>query len=125
MAKKKINSAAFALEFIGSLFFLFLVYAMSANLFSGSSIFSGFGGFWLPIFVGIGTISAIALFLFSFTYLTDHPLMHEQKCKMGGMGLSVAAGVSFVALTLGSTGYFVVAIIGFVIAAIGAFAGYS
>ncbi len=125
MAKsnKNLNVGVFALELVGSLFFLYLVYLMAANLMPISIVFNGTGAFWLPVFVGVSILASIALFIFSFSYLGEPKIRAGIRTKNLGLSLAVVAGITFFALTIG-TPYFFVALGGFVLSVIGGMAGY-
>ena len=120
---KKTNPGVFALEFVGSLFYLFLVYLMGLNKMPISVVFSGTGSFWLPVFVGVSILAAIALFVFSFTYLGEPKILAGERTKNMGLQLAMVLGITFFALTIG-TQYFFVALIGFILALIGGIMGY-
>ncbi len=130
MAKHMVNSRSrgtsvgiFASEFIGSLFYLYLVYLMAADKMVSSIVFTGAGAFWLPLFVGVSIVAAIALFFTSFTYLSEPKLIAGEHTKNLGLKLAAVTGVTFFALTIG-TGYFVIALAGFILTVIGGMAGY-
>jgi hypothetical protein len=116
MAKQKTgrNVAAFALQFVGSLFFL----AVVAALYVPSSYAAGAGwaaaSLWIPLLYAVAVVASIALFLVSFGQLGG----------VGGgaykaRGASAVAGVSLVALTAGNTTLFVASLIGLILGLIG------
>ena len=112
------------MEFIGSLFYLALVYLMAIDGMKASTVFTGVGAFWLPVFVGVAVISAIALLFFSFSYITDSKLLMGMHTKNLGLVLAVASGITFLTLTVGSA-YFLIALIGFLLSLVGGMAGYK
>jgi hypothetical protein len=121
---KNVNVGVFALEFIGSLFFLFLVYLMAVGKMTlNSVVFGGVGAFWLPLFAGASILASIALFFASFTYLSEPKLIAGEHTKNLGLKLAAVAGLTFFALTIG-TPYFIVALAGFLLALIGGMVGY-
>ncbi len=117
------NAGVFALEFIGSLFYLFLVYLMAVDKMSVGPAFTGTGTFWLPVFVGVSILSAIALFVVSFTYLSEPKILAGWHTKHLGLKLAAVTGLTFFSITIG-TPYFIVALAGFVLALIGGVIGY-
>ncbi len=120
---KNINVGVFALEFVGSLFYLFLVYLMASDVMPESTVFSGVGAFWLPIFAGVSILAAIALFITSFTYLSEPKIIAGEHTKNLGLKLAAVTGVTFFAMTV-STPYFAVALVGFVLSLVGGMIGY-
>ncbi|MCL5007471.1 MAG: hypothetical protein M1164_02210 [Candidatus Marsarchaeota archaeon] len=121
--KGQSNVGTFALEFVGSLFYLVLVYLMAADEMVASPVFANVGTFWLPVYVGIAIVSAIAMFFFSFTYLADASILSGMHTKNMGLILALASGITFLTLTVGSA-YFIVALVGFVLSVIGGISGY-
>ncbi len=109
------GAGVFVLTFLGSLAYLYVAYSL-VTAFSASALFSGAGAVLLPIFAGVAIISAIALFLTSFTLINGN--------GEAGMTSKLAlwAGISMIALTIGvGNGTLVgAAILGFVLAEIGA-----
>jgi hypothetical protein len=120
---KRTNEGVFALEFVGSLFYLVLVYLMAANAMRVSVVFSGTGSFWLPVFAGVSVIAAISLFVFSFTYLAEPKIISGEHTKNLGLYFAAATGVTFTAMTLGTV-LFVFAFAGFILSLIGGMIGY-
>lgn len=110
------NTAAHALQFIGSLIFLGLIFwgGVGAQYNTGSWNALG-GGVWLPVFFSLGVIASIALFFVSTANLAGSGGVY----RYGGMQLAAVAGVCLTALTYGSPGYFWAAVVGFIIAVIG------
>ena len=113
----------FALEFVGSLFYLVLVYLMAIDKMAVSPVFTNVGSFWLPVYVGIAMVAAIAMFFFSFTYLADASILSGLHTKNFGLVLALASGITFLTLTVGSA-YFIVALVGFILSVIGGISGY-
>jgi hypothetical protein len=122
-SNKQTNGGVFALEFVGSLFYLVLVYLMAADDMPVGVVFNGTGSFWLPVFAGVSVIAAIALFVFSFTYLAEPKVISGEHTKNLGLYFAAATGITFTAMTLG-TSYFVLAFAGFVLSLIGGMVGY-
>jgi len=120
---RQTNGGVFALEFVGSLFYLVLVYLMAADVMPVGAVFGGTGSFWLPVFAGISVVAAIALFVFSFTYLAEPKLISGEHTKNLGLYFAAATGITFFAMTLG-TSYFVLALAGFILSLIGGMVGY-
>ncbi|MGC8669708.1 MAG: hypothetical protein ACP5TL_00970 [Candidatus Micrarchaeia archaeon] len=119
MVKKESNSGVFALEFIGSLFYLFVVYELLSGAVGINALFSGTGAFWLPIFVSVSIISTIILFFYSFSYISSSPLsIKVGNCNLDGL-VAVMAGITLVTLTMSSTYLLVLTMIGFIISFIG------
>ena len=114
MAKERgTNPAAFVLQFIGSIIYLALVYLIS----TGSVAFgAAVSSIWLPLLYAGAVVSSIILFIVSFTYLMGA----GQKFGMTAGCAAIAGGFALVALSLGSTTYLLTAIVGFILAVIGA-----
>lgn len=114
-ARDSKNLTAFALEFLGSLIFLYLVFGTGTQLQGG--------GVWLPILWAAAVISAVMLFFVSLGNLTN-----MGNVSWGAMRLSTIAGFSTIALTVttvGSTsGLYWIAILGFVLGLLGSFFGW-
>ncbi|EET89765.1 MAG: hypothetical protein LVQ97_02440 [Candidatus Micrarchaeales archaeon] len=123
MSKGQTDARVFGLEFIGSIFYLILAYMIAADEMPVSVVFTGSGAFWLPLFAGVAVVSAIGLFIFSFTYLSEPAIISGEHTKNLGLDLAVITGVTFVAMTTG-TGYMVLAIGGFILSLVGAMVGY-
>ena len=115
MAKEsRTNPAAFVLQFLGSVIYLALVYLIS----SGSIAFgAAVSSIWLPLLYAGAVVSSIILFIVSFTYL-----LPNAGYKFGATAgcAAIAAGFTLVALSLGSTTYLVMTLVGFILAIIGA-----
>lgn len=110
------NTEAHALQFIGSLIFLGLIFWGGVGTqYSVPSWNALGGGLWLPVFFSLGVIAAIALFFVSVANLAAPGGAY----RYGGTQLAAVAGICLIALTFGSSGYFWAAIVGFVIAIIG------
>ena len=110
------NAAAHALQFIGSLIFLGLIFWGGVGAqYSMNSWNALGGGVWLPVFFSLAVISSIALFFVSVANIAGSGGAY----KYGGMQLAAVAGICLTALTYGSAGYFWAAIVGFIIAVIG------
>jgi hypothetical protein len=118
MAKQTNNWGIFALEFIGSLFFLAVVF-----LNTGAYANSAWGGaaLWLPLLYAVGVIGAIALFFISFGSLMGM----GDKAAYGAMKATVCTGIVLSALTYGNITYFAATLIGFIIAFIGSSLAYK
>lgn len=124
MAKAKINGGVFALEFIGSLFYLFVVYEFISNAIGMNALFSGTGAFWLPIFASLAVLTSIILFFYSFTYLSSNRIeMKLLNCTADSMA-TIIGGITLVALTIASADYLAITLIGFVIALLGIMLSY-
>ena len=107
---------AFVLSLIGSLIYLYAAFAFLGTGNPASSLFSGSGAFLLPLFAGVGVVSAVGLFLASFGLLKggDEPTKWTWKSAMWG-------GVALVALFAGtSMAWYVV--LGFLLASVGSIA---
>ncbi|MEM3841602.1 MAG: hypothetical protein QXN59_02840 [Candidatus Micrarchaeaceae archaeon] len=117
------NVGTFALEFVGSLFYLVLVYVIALDSMPLSPAFVNVGTFWLPVYVGIGIVSAIAMFFFSFTYLAEASILSGMHTRNFGLILALASGLTFLTMTVGSA-YFIIALVGFVLSVIGGISGY-
>ncbi|MGC8662366.1 MAG: hypothetical protein ACP5RT_01105 [Candidatus Micrarchaeia archaeon] len=120
MAKQTTNWGVFALELIGSIFFLAVIYVST-----GSYMNSNWTGaaLWLPLLYAIGIVGAIALFLISFGNLVNG--IDEHALTMGAMKATICTGIALAALSFGNTTYFVATLIGFIIAFIGSGLGYK
>lgn len=118
MAKSQTNWGIFALEFIGSLIFLALVFSNSYNNYMNSAW--GGAALWLPVFYAAAVISSISLFFISFATIAGW-----KGAERGAMCATIGASFSLFALTAGNFTYFIAAIIGFIIAFIGAGLGYK
>ncbi|MEM0149280.1 MAG: hypothetical protein QXW10_00065 [Candidatus Micrarchaeaceae archaeon] len=124
MAKAKANGGVFALEFIGSLFYLYVVYEFLSSAVGINALFSGTGAFWLPIFASLAVLTTIVLFFYSFTYLSARRIeMKLFNCTADSMATVVAA-ISLIALTMGNGGYLALTLIGFIIALFGVMLSY-
>lgn len=120
---KRNKPGVFALELVGSLFFLSLVAIMAIDQMPIGAAFTGTGSFWLPVFIGVAILASIALLVFSFTYLGEPKILSGQHTKNMGLYFAAVLGVTFFAMTIG-TPYFFVALIGFIITFIGGIWGY-
>lgn len=116
MAKqsKERKSGVFALEFVGSLFYLAVVFTGMATSYM-NPVWNAAATLWLPLLYGAAVISAIALFFVSFANLSA-PNWKTSKCALCA---SVIGGFSLVALTAGNATFFLASIIGFVLAFVG------
>ncbi|MCL5427760.1 MAG: hypothetical protein M1321_01105 [Candidatus Marsarchaeota archaeon] len=118
MAKSTRNgrsAPAFVLAFLGSLAYLYVVYELLAPKWAVPALFSGnAGGVLLPIFAGVGVVSAIGLFLLSFVLLTDSKNVVNWIYKS-----SVVAGITLVALTVSNPGLIWFSVLGVVLSLIG------
>ncbi len=119
----KSNPAAFALEFIGSLIYLALLYLTSTGVIAVGAFSTALTSTWLPLLYAAGALSAILLFIVSFLNLARHnPFARAAACP------AFVGGFSYVAMTAGNPTYVGLALIGFIIAIFGAgygFAGYK
>ncbi len=115
------NVAGFALQFVGSLFFLAAVAALYGPWAApGSGMAANpAAAMWIPLLYGIAVVSAIALFFTSFAQLGSGGGMASWKA----MSTSTAAAVTLVALTAGNTTWFVAVLIGFVLSFLGSAVG--
>ncbi len=112
--KSHTNPSAFALEIIGSLIYLYLVYVVSVGGYGiGNPVLSGAGTVWLPILYSMAVIGAVMLFLASFTNLAEGE--HLRKVAFAP---AVLTGFALVAFTAGSN-WIWAAIVAFVISVIG------
>ncbi|OJT94165.1 hypothetical protein Micr_00417 [Candidatus Micrarchaeum sp.] len=111
----KTNPGAFALEFVGSLIYLALVYVTSSGTAAAGSFATAITAVWLPLLYAVGVLSAVSLFILSFTNL-----IKNNPIARAAIAPACAGGFSFVAMTAGNPLMVVVAIIGFVIASAGA-----
>ncbi|ASI13806.1 multipass membrane protein [Candidatus Mancarchaeum acidiphilum] len=113
----KVRGDLFALEFIGSLFYLYLIYLIGANVMPVSTLLStGSASFWLAVLPAVAVVAGVALFFHSFTYLFGG------YNKISTLKLATVAGFAFFALTIGvAGGYFVVALIGFILTEVAAY----
>ena len=109
--RRKSNPVAFLLQLVGSLAYLWLVFGNGGALLQ----VGGAGAVWVPLFIGLATVTSIALFFVSFTNLLRIPLG-----AIVGMPVNAGAGVTLIALTttstvagIGSVLYFI-AVFGFV-----------
>jgi hypothetical protein len=120
MAKQTTNWGVFALEFIGSLFFLAVIFTSTGTYMNSNW---GAAALWLPLLYAIGVIGAIALFFVSFGNLINGLDLHAVSA--GAMKATVCTGIVLAALTYGNTTYFITTLIGFIIAFIGSGLGYK
>lgn len=105
---------AFALTFIGSLLYLYSASAFAQSVSPSNGLFSGAGGFFLPIFAGVAVICSVALFVGSFGILKGAGSMVER-----GIGQAALwGGISLVAIFIGSTMLWYV-VLGFLLAMAG------
>ncbi len=113
------NIIAFALQFIGSLAYLWIVFGHGSALLSAAGLWA----VWVPPFIGIATVASITLFFASFTNLVGMPVG-----AFIGMPVNAIAGVTLIALTAVSatpagagfgTPLYYTAILGFVTALLG------
>jgi hypothetical protein len=131
MGKTMCSWGAYVLGFIGSALLLFVALeVVSGGLaFLNSGIWGGGGSMWLPFFIGIATVSTLALFFLSFAKLAS-PCQCGCGCGCDcgcGCGCGgrkaklalVAAGVSLVALTIGQAQMLSIVILGFALVYIG------
>ena len=92
----------FILVFLGSLTYLYAAYSLLMNLQFGwtpnSIIFGNVGSFFLPIFIGLGVVCSIGLFISSFGLIKN-----EKSSKFWVGKTSMIGGISLIALFAGST----------------------
>ncbi|MGC8651681.1 MAG: hypothetical protein ACP5UH_00290 [Candidatus Micrarchaeia archaeon] len=124
MAKKSANGGVFALEFIGSLFYLFVVYELISGAVGMNVLFSGTGAFWLPVFASLAVLTSVILFFYSFTYLASSKVEMKLSGCTADLFATVVAGLTLVALTFANASYLALALIGFIIAFIGVILSY-
>jgi multisubunit Na+/H+ antiporter MnhF subunit len=119
MTKQTTNWGVFALEFIGSLFYLAVVFTTSGsymnNAWSSAAL-------WLPLLYAVAVIGSIALFFVSFANLMA---LDERAVSMGAMEATVCTGIVLAALTYGNSTYFAATLIGFILAFLGSGMGYK
>jgi hypothetical protein len=114
--KKNNNNAIFALEFVGSLLYL-------AVLFSGAAFQASV---WTPVLYGMATVSAVALFFISMANFGNN--MDKRIISRGAMSATVFGGFalfSLTGMTAGSGGLFLATLLGFVLGFIGAGIGHQ
>ena len=110
------DAAAHALQFIGSLIFLGLIFWGGVGAQYSMHSWNSFGGgVWLPVFFSLAVVASIALFFVSIANLASPGGIYRH----GGMQLAAVAGICLTALTYGSASYFWAAVVGFIIAVIG------
>jgi hypothetical protein len=120
MAKQyKANKwGVFALEFIGAVIFLWLVFAvLNGNAYENTA-WSG-AGLWLPLIYPAALISAMALFFVSFSNVWRFGEVATKSGVPVSMVISVIAGFTTLVLTVGSLVYMITALAAFVIAFVG------
>ena len=115
---------AFVMELIGSLvYILLLLYTIvgSGTYPSNGLFIVSSSAFWLPLVYAAGVISAILLFLLSFTNLmpSRSPMGHKYPTMM-----AFVAGFSWVALSAGNQAMVSLAIVGFIVSMIGSVLGW-
>ncbi len=114
MAKGHINPGAFALEMIGSLIYLFLVYFVSISGYGlGNPLLSGQGSVWLPILYATAFIGAVLFFITSFGNLRA-----DSRFKKAATAPAVLTAFALVTFTAG-TNWLWLALVGFVLSIIG------
>lgn len=118
------GALGFILAFLGSLAYLYVAYSLLMGLQSGwtpsSVLFGGVGSFFLPLFVGVGVISSIGLFLASFGLIKNAANSKHWVSKT-----SMVGGITLIALFAGSASAPALvwyAILGFVLSMIGSIA---
>jgi hypothetical protein len=110
------NAAAHALQFIGSMIFLGLIFWGGVGAqYSMNSWNALGGGVWLPVFFSLAVVASIALFFVSIANLASPGGIY----RYGGMQLAAVAGICLTALTYGSASYFWAAVVGFIMAVMG------
>jgi hypothetical protein len=117
MAKPTQNWGAFILELIGSLVFLWTIFAgVTMTLPTMASVWgTANGGIWLPFFVGTAVVASVALFFLSFASLGTGSGYAAKAATMAAL----LGGVTLAALTWGSMTYMAGAVIGFALAYLG------
>lgn len=120
MAKQsKTNKwGVFALEIIGAIIFLWLVFAVLNGNAYENSMWSG-AGLWLPLLYPAALLSAIGLFFISFSAVWKYGEVATKSGVPVSMLLSAIAGFTTLALTVGSTVYMVAALVAFIISFVG------
>ena len=107
----------FVLAFLGSLAYLYVAFTLLNGVATGwtapAAIFGGFGAFFVPLFLGLGVVGAVSLFLTSFGLMKGGKMAEEWAMKIAFLG-----GISLVALTAGSVWAWY-ALLGFVLATLG------
>ena len=123
MAKSSTNWAAFILELLGSLIFLYVLFGSGGALsLSGPAFAGATASFWAPIFIGAAVVASLALF---FSSLAEAAGMAGPKVALMGLETATLAGLTLVALTwtpAGNTLEWYV-ILGIVLGYLGGFAG--
>lgn len=119
--KAQQNWVAFALELIGSLILLWVVFwGVTVLMPSMASVWGvANGGFWLPLFLGVGVIASVALLFQSFANVAMSDCDCGCGCARGAKKTAFVAGVALVAITWGSSMWLWSTLIGFVIAYLG------
>jgi hypothetical protein len=112
MANKKPNWAAWALKFIGSLVYLYVVYALWAP----GTVSGVFG----PVLFGLAAVFSVALFLTNLAALAAprSELMNQWLARTGLWG-GFALLASVYTVVPASSGLLLVSLVGFVLAYIG------
>lgn len=119
--KAQQNWVAFALELVGSLLLLWVLFGGAMTLWPTlSSVWgSSIGGFWTPVFIGTAAIASVMLFFQSFANIA----MPGEGCgcihSLGAKKTALVAGVALVALTWGNATFVWMTLIGFVLAYLG------
>ncbi len=120
MKSNQNNWGVFGLEFIGSLIYLGIVFTIAGAYMNGAW---SSANLWLPLLYATAVVSSVALFFISFANLMGM----KKEASRGAMCATVAGGFALFALTYNpaSWGYFIAALIGYIIAFIGAGLSYK
>ncbi len=110
----RINWGVFALEFVGSLFYLWVLFA-TTNGNSFANITWNSANIWLPVFYAAAVVSSIALILSSFGNLWKVARSVVFVRASYASLASVIGGFALFALSAGDPVSFVYVIIGFVL----------
>jgi hypothetical protein len=114
-SNSKPNSGAFALEFIGSLIYFAMIYFTSSGSAASGVFATAITSVWLPLLYAAGLLSAVALFVLSFTNMMKH-----NPIARAAMAPACIGGFAFIAMTAGNFGLVILALIGFLFASSGA-----
>ncbi|MGC8547450.1 MAG: hypothetical protein ACP5MC_00400 [Candidatus Micrarchaeia archaeon] len=123
MAKQTPNWGAFVLEFLGSLAYLFVAFAIPSGLLAAaSSVFSNVAALWVPFFIGAAALGSVALFFISFGNLLD---WNKIQLARAAMCATIAAGFSLTVLTWTNLPYLATSLVGFILAFVGSGLAYK
>jgi len=119
MAKQTQNWGAFVLEFLGSLAYLFVAFALPGGLAVTGGLFAG-AGLWLPFFAATAVLASVALFFISFGNLWN-----IRGIDKAALCATVAGGFALVALSYTNVAYLGTTLVGFILALIGTGLAYK